>query len=889
MAGGPRNRRRTESSIIISPDAPVRTFTTRETIQDIWWLLFGGCLTFLAYPYRTTPDSEIWPLAWIALVPLLLSLRGVSGRRAFLYGAIYGSVVNCGGFWWMSGMFEEFGHLPALVAWTLTILNGVYQGLMFALFAWCAVWLGRKAGRLPGPLVLASAFTALEYLYPMIFPWYLGNSQHPFRWFVQVADIGGVYGVSFLVLLGNALFAAMVDRAAKRPVQVLQCGFAAALLVSSLVYSAWRLSEVDAAAKAAPTLKIGMVEANIGIWEKEAKGLDRQARAMTLHGNLLKHQEMTRELAEAGAELILWPESSYMPLGPIYGKRLDSFAAGIGDGGRIALWRDQDERGFDWSLGPVISKPGVRFRALAASREDTLFAVGDAGAVVTWDGKEVKHVPVQTLPGEQAPALFGVAVGARPGQDAQTDGMSPLIWAVGQHGHVYTGDVLGLDLVATNMSGSLRGVTMLPNGRAVAVGDGGVVLALEGRSQSQIQVDTDADLAAIIYEPRSRSVWAVGAEGVILKTQGSSWGREASPVRTRLRALAAGPDGLVYAVGDRGTILRRGLDGVWIQEAIATKANLGAIVVEPRGRVLAADLVGSLWQRSTDGSGRWERLDAPGIGPLQSLASLGYVRMRPIPRDTKYLYQGRDPGPSSRDYRRSATSEMSQPKALRTSVQRGFTTPIIFGALTWEPTSADSQGKGRMFNTAVFLDEMGRVKGMYDKYQLLAFGEYIPFGEWFPWLYDLIPEAGRFTSGDDVGAFDFKAHKLGLMVCYEDILTRFAGRLAALEPNVLLNITNDAWFGRTSEPYLHMNLAVMRAIETHRPLLRSTNTGISTVIDPAGRIQKQSSIDDAETLLADVPMMNIETVYARIGDLFAHITLLHMLLLMFTRRTRKVA
>jgi apolipoprotein N-acyltransferase len=104
---------------------------------------------------------------------------------------------------------------------------------------------------------------------------------------------------------------------------------------------------------------------------------------------------------------------------------------------------------------------------------------------------------------------------------------------------------------------------------------------------------------------------------------------------------------------------------------------------------------------------------------------------------------------------------------------------------------------------------------------------------------------------------------------------------------VLLNITNDAWFGRTSEPYLHLNLAMMRAIETHRPLLRSTNTGISTVVDPAGRLTHQTSIDEAETLLADVPMMTLPTVYARIGDLFAHVTLLHMLCLFLLRRTRR--
>ncbi|MDP6947182.1 MAG: apolipoprotein N-acyltransferase, partial [Myxococcota bacterium] len=265
------------------------------------------------------------------------------------------------------------------------------------------------------------------------------------------------------------------------------------------------------------------------------------------------------------------------------------------------------------------------------------------------------------------------------------------------------------------------------------------------------------------------------------------------------------------------------------------------------------------------------------------MTSLGYVRMRPIPRDARYLYQSQLAAPTNGAFMASPTNELRAPLADRTAVQRGFTTPILFGAITWEraPSATAEAARGRrVWNTALLLDEMGRVRGMYDKYQLLAFGEYIPFGDWFPIVYDWIPEAGKFMAGRDVGAFAFKGHKLGIMICYEDILTRFSSRLADLEPHVLLNITNDAWFGRTSEPYLHLNLAIMRAIETHRPLLRSTNTGISVVVDPAGRLSHQTSIDDAETLLADVPMMSVETTYQRVGDLFAQLTLLHMLALL---------
>ncbi|MGB0589557.1 MAG: apolipoprotein N-acyltransferase [Myxococcota bacterium] len=887
MTGRNRNRRRTETSIPVGPDAPTRVVGRRQTIQDLWWLIFGGCLTFVAFPFRTTPDSEIWPLAWVGLIPLLWRLRGVSRRRAFWYGAVYGLVVNFGGFWWMSGMFEEFGHLPAVVAWAITLLNAVYQGMMFAVFAAVVVWLGRKEARLPGPLVLASAFVAVEYLYPMVFPWYLGNSQHPFRWFVQVADLGGVYGVSFLVVVGNALGLTVIERVSKRHIYLVQAGVGALLIVSAIGYGATRLQAVDEAAERAPKMKIGMVEADIGIWEKEAKGLARNKRAQTLHSNLLKHQSMSRDLAERGAELILWPESSYIPLGPVYGKRLDSFAVGIGDSGRLALWRDHGEAGFDWSLGPTIADVGTPFRAVAASREDTVFAVGDNGAVISWDGKHARPVPIQVLEGEGPPALFGVAVGAESGGQADADGGQPVVWAVGQHGHVYVGDGLGLDLIASEVSTSLRAVATLTGGRAIAVGDAGVVLALEKRSNSRIDTHVDSDLYAVVYDPATRDVWVAGAGGTILTAKGARWSREKTGVTTTLRALAVDDHGTVFAVGDHGTILRREPSGAWVQESIPTKSHLVSVTADARGTMLAADRAGGLWIRSTLTVGLWERVDAPGIGPLHSMASLGYVRMRPIPRDTRYLIQGEAPGPEAEAFLRRPGGEMSGSNRVRTAVQRGFKTPIIFGAITWESSEGEGRANRRVWNTAVLLDEMGRIRGMYDKYQLLAFGEYIPFGEVFPSLYGLIPEAGRFVAGDDVGAFDFMGHKLGLMICYEDILTRFAGRLAGLEPEVLLNITNDAWFGRTSEPYLHLNLAMMRAIETHRPLLRSTNTGISTIVDPAGRLVQQSSIDDAETLMADVPMMTIGTVYARIGDLFAHITLLHMLCLFLLRRTRR--
>ena len=568
-----RNRRRTEVELATTPSDQARPVTRRGTIQDLWWLIFGGCLTFLAFPYRTTPDSEIWPLAWVGLVPLLWTLQGVTPRRALFYGALCGFVINFGGFWWMSGMFEEFGHLPAAVAWGLTILNAFYQGLLIALFSYAVVWLGRRHHRLPGPLVIASAFTAIEYLFPMVFPWYYGNSQHPFRTFVQVADLAGVYGVSFLVVLGNALIASGFGRLRGYEIHRIQAGVGVGLLALAIGYGVVRLGEVDAAAESAPTLKIGMVEADIGIWEKEAKGLAPDERRRTLHSNLLKHQEMSRDLARRGAELILWPESSYLPLGPVYGKRTDAFAAGIGPGGRLALWRDLGDAGFDWSLGPVLNTSGGPMRALAAARENAMCAVGDNGYAAYWDGRRLTRLPIQLLDDSPPPALLGVAVGAPAGLRADADGVDPLIWAVGERGHAYTGDLHGLDLVATELSTALRGVVTIGQGRALAVGDRGVILALEGRAHTRVETNSQADLHAIAFDSQDKVLWAVGAEGTILTARGANWSRERSGVTSLLRSVTVTPEGVVYAVGDHGTVLRRDRSGSWIQEALSTKSE----------------------------------------------------------------------------------------------------------------------------------------------------------------------------------------------------------------------------------------------------------------------------------------------------------------------------
>src|SRR5690606_71505 len=134
--------------------------------------------------------------------------------------------------------------------------------------------------------------------------------------------------------------------------------------------------------------------------------------------------------------------------------------------------------------------------------------------------------------------------------------------------------------------------------------------------------------------------------------------------------------------------------------------------------------------------------------------------------------------------------------------------------------------------------------------------------------------AGSFTAGTEPQVMMLDGYRIGVIICYEDIIPVFNRSVAQLEPQVIINVTNDAWFGKTSEPYLHMALATIRAVETRTWLIRSTNTGVSVFVDANGRIVSETDIENPEVLAEDVPMMSgAKTIYTRIGDLLGWIGL----------------
>jgi apolipoprotein N-acyltransferase len=249
------------------------------------------------------------------------------------------------------------------------------------------------------------------------------------------------------------------------------------------------------------------------------------------------------------------------------------------------------------------------------------------------------------------------------------------------------------------------------------------------------------------------------------------------------------------------------------------------------------------------------------------------------------------PYPLPRSFSRDFSSDDAR------QLQRGYKTPLLFGALTLQrrPT-----GGWIPYNTALLLDGSGAVKGTFDKNFLLIFGEYLPFAEQLSFLRELIPEISNFARGTETRTFPFELHgrrySLGPMICYEDIIPAFGRRLFsdANPPNLMLNITNDAWFGATSEPYEHLALAVFRAVEHRVDLVRAVNTGVSAFIDAAGRVYKKSGSFDPTimpdvqpvTLLADAALLSPGGLYQRLGEAFGGGCLVLVLLLGLLARRR---
>jgi apolipoprotein N-acyltransferase len=206
--------------------------------------------------------------------------------------------------------------------------------------------------------------------------------------------------------------------------------------------------------------------------------------------------------------------------------------------------------------------------------------------------------------------------------------------------------------------------------------------------------------------------------------------------------------------------------------------------------------------------------------------------------------------------------------------------PLLFGS----PAYLHSESGLRYLNSAFLLSPMGERLGRSDKIHLVPFGEYVPLGEFLPFVNKLVAGIGDYSPGE-INPLPLMGHQLGVLVCYEVIFPELAREYVRQGSDLLINITNDAWFGESSAPWQHLAMARFRAIENRVWLARAANTGISAVISPSGKIAEQTELFATGFLVNEVGLGAQPGFYAYTGDLIpGAFIVISLLWLVQTRR-----
>ena len=195
---------------------------------------------------------------------------------------------------------------------------------------------------------------------------------------------------------------------------------------------------------------------------------------------------------------------------------------------------------------------------------------------------------------------------------------------------------------------------------------------------------------------------------------------------------------------------------------------------------------------------------------------------------------------------------------------------LLSGALRISDAVAELPwSRRRIFNTALIFDKDGRLTASYDKTHLVPFGEYLPFQNFLESIG--LEQLTRIRGGFDVGPTPRPLlavpglPAIGALICYEVIFPGISAQANA-RPGLLINLTNDGWFGNTTGPRQHMHQARVRAVEEGLPLIRAANNGISAVIDPYGRMLHVLDMNERGVIDSQLPETLPPPLYSRFGD-----------------------
>ncbi len=809
-------------------------------------LLSGGLVVL------SIPDMDIWPIGWIALVPLLIAIRGRSFWGAFFYGLVTGYVANAGAFRWIPGLLESFGHLHAPVAIALMVLLNLYQALTFALSAAVTVKIRSKAPKLPLVVVFPMVFTGFEFLMPFIFPWYMSNGQLYFHPFIQSFDLFGVSGGTFVMMTFTAAMAAILEnRATGRRFPVIQVLYGVLLPLLCVGYGIVRQRQVQAIVAKAPKFKVGLVEPDVGVWEKEVEGpdglpvsLDKQE--FISHRSLLRLQFLSHKLEQQDhPDLIVWPESGYYPWWKVLSKDSDRFAlAGGRLGAVVAVAHDGTVSRF-----AELGDNGRTINSIAAAGDDCYAVAGTKGYMVvrTPDGQKTRFI------GNDRDLL---AVGV--------DSHCSEVLAAGQGGILVKFEDGKWQQLTSPYPGALRAIT--PAGRGFYVGgDNGALMYVGAKGVNTRK----SGIKQAIYSLHWSRRWGLvigAANGTLLAWKSAKVHRFQTHTDKAIRGVFGGRS--LYAVAGDGWLMRCVHSGGCTRLPTHTHADLYAISGQGDGVVFIAGSHGTLLRVTQN---RVKKLANPLKNDLFSVTTVPYKVEYPFADSVKFIYRSASPLPPMKTWRDAGTAARQDKAPMEDwcSPIRGFKTPVLFGTLTYN----DRAGQRKVYNTAILTGGDGRVLGLYKKVHLLVFGEYLPFEHEFPFLRRYFASAGDLSPGRTLKVLRLGKVRFGPLICYEAIIPSIPRKLALKGVDFFVNMTDDDWFGKTAERYQHFYLAVFRSVENRKYLIRVTNTGISAVVDPFGRILRRTSWVNAEAFTATIRRLRIPTFYQQGGFALPYLAL----------------
>jgi apolipoprotein N-acyltransferase len=225
---------------------------------------------------------------------------------------------------------------------------------------------------------------------------------------------------------------------------------------------------------------------------------------------------------------------------------------------------------------------------------------------------------------------------------------------------------------------------------------------------------------------------------------------------------------------------------------------------------------------------------------------------------------------------------LAEDPALRAHIQRIAVDSGSYVLMGYVGTAGES-----VANSAALIDPHGDIVSRYDKMHLVPFGEYVPLKRLLFFAQKLVQQVGDFTPGSAFTVSSLGSRKLSTVICYESIFPELVREFVSRGAELIVVITDDGWFGKSSAPFQHLRMGAVRAVENRRWVVRSANTGISAIIDPYGRIVAQTRIGERAVLDGVVQYRSERTFYTEHGDVFAYLNVAAVILLWASLQQRR--